>query len=62
MEILESKSIAKCNDQPLIEIMDQSVKVLGIFWNPNKGCFQFKVSESDSCPQNHLIRLGPCSS
>lgn len=44
--LLRETAARNTNNQPLIELIEQSVKVLGITWNPNEDCFQFKVIRS----------------
>lgn len=45
VELLQGSVDEHC-EQPLIELMEKGIKVLGICWNPNEDCFQFKISMS----------------
>lgn len=41
----------------LVEIMDESVKTLGVYWNPKNDCFEFNISKISTSEQRSKRQL-----
>ncbi|XP_037049650.1 uncharacterized protein LOC119083940 [Bradysia coprophila] len=51
-DVLESIPVEdRADSSDLVEIMEESVKTLGVFWNPKSDCFEFKISSFSSSEQ-----------